>query len=313
MSSVTLEEKLKVLPTAPGVYLHKDDAGKIIYVGKAKNLRNRVRSYFQSSRGHDAKTRELVRRIRDLEFIVTDTEVEALVLESNLIKKHRPRYNVLLKDDKQYPHLKLTVGEPFPRVMITRRIQRDGALYFGPYLPASLARRTIDLINRTFQLRTCDIEIDGKLPRPCLEYHIKRCLGPCVKGLCTPEEYAEAVRDVRMFLEGENRELADEYGARMERASDEMRFEMAAKYRDLRKTVLAVSEQQKMATAADRDVDIFGYYREGARLALQLFTMREGKIVGRREFFWEDLPAEDFDPSSFLSDVLMQYYSSDYV
>src|ERR671929_1017673 len=312
-TALTLEEKLKNLPTSPGVYLHKDDGGRIIYVGKAKNLRNRVRSYFQSGRGHDAKTRELVRRIADLEFIVTDTEVEALVLESNLIKQHKPRYNVLLKDDKQYPHLKLTISEAFPRVMITRRIQRDGSLYFGPFLPASLARRTIDLINRTFQLRTCDIEIDGKLPRPCLEYHIKRCLGPCVKGLCTPEEYGEAVRDVRLFLEGRNRELADEYEARMLKASDEMRFEQAAKYRDLRKVVLAVSEQQKMATTADRDVDIFGYYREGARLALQLFTMREGKIVGRREFFWEDLPVDDFNPSAFLSDVLTQYYSTDYV
>ncbi len=310
---MTLEEKLKNLPTAPGVYLHKDAGGKIIYVGKAKNLRNRVRSYFQAGRGHDVKTRELVRRIVDLEFIVTDTEVEALVLESNLIKQHKPRYNVLLKDDKQYPHLKLTIGEPFPRVMITRKIQRDGALYFGPFLPASLARRTIDLINRTFQLRTCDIEIDGKLPRPCLEYHIKRCLGPCVKGLCTPAEYMESVRDVRLFLEGRNKELAEEYEGRMLRASDEMRFELAAKYRDLRKVVLAVSEQQKMATSAERDVDIFGYYREGARLALQLFTMREGKIVGRREFFWEDLTEEGFDPSAFLSDVLTQYYSTDYV
>jgi excinuclease ABC subunit C len=311
---LTLEEKLKNLPTSPGVYLHKDEGGKIIYVGKAKNLRNRVRSYFQSGRGHDLKTRELVKRIRDLEFIVTDTEVEALVLESNLIKQHKPRYNILLKDDKQYPHLKLTISEAFPRVMITRRIQRDGSLYFGPFLPASLARRTIDLINRTFQLRTCDILIDGKLPRPCLEYHIKRCLGPCVKDLCKPDEYAEAVRDVRMFLEGKNKELADEYGQRMERASEEMRFEMAAKYRDLRKTVLAVSEQQKMAVTQDLDVDIFGFYREGSRLALQLFTMREGKIVGRREFFWEDLASDDsFDPSAFLNDVLTQYYSTDYV
>jgi excinuclease ABC subunit C len=311
---MTLQDKLANLPTSPGVYLHKDDAGKIIYIGKAKNLRNRVRSYFQSGRGHDSKTRQLVSRIADLEFIVTDNEVEALVLESNLIKKHKPRYNVALKDDKQYPHLKLTINEPFPRVMITRRIQRDGSLYYGPFLPASLARRSIDLINRTFQLRTCDIEIDGKLPRPCLEYHIKRCLGPCVKGLCTPEEYAESVRDVKMFLEGRNRELADEYEGRMTRASDEMKFELAAKYRDLRKTVLAVSEQQKMATSPDRDVDIFGYYREGARLALQLFTMREGKIVGRREFFWEDLAADDeFDPASFLGEVLTQYYSTDYV
>src|SRR5918912_4305263 len=308
-----LEEKLSNLPTAPGVYLHKDEAGKIIYVGKAKNLRNRVRSYFQSGRGHDRKTRELVRRICDLEFIVTDTEVEALVLESYLIKQHKPRYNILLKDDKQYPHLKLTINEAFPRVMITRKIQRDGALYFGPYLPASLARRTIDLINRTFQLRTCDIEIDGRLPRPCLEYHIKRCLGPCVRGLCTPAEYQEAVRDVRLLLEGKNKELADTLEARMMQASEEMRYELAAKYRDLLKTVMAIAEQQKMATSPDRDVDIFGYYREGARLALQLFTMREGKVVGRREFFWEDLAEDGFDPSLFLSEVLAQYYSTDYV
>jgi excinuclease ABC subunit C len=310
---VTLTEKLSNLPTTPGVYLHKDETGKIIYVGKAKNLRNRVRSYFQSGRGHDPKTRQLVRRIRDLEFIVTDTEFEALVLESNLIKQYRPRFNVLLKDDKQYPHLKLTINEPFPRVMITRRIQRDGALYFGPFLPAALARRTIDLINRTFQLRTCDIEIDGKLPRPCLEYHIKRCLGPCVKGLCAPADYQEAVRDVRLLLEGKNKELVDMLEARMVKASEEMRYEMAAKYRDLRKTVLAIAEHQKMAISADRDIDIFGYYQESQRLALQLFTMREGKIVGRREFFWEDVAEDGFDPSAFFSDVLAQYYSTDYV
>jgi excinuclease ABC subunit C len=310
---VTLTEKLSNLPISPGVYLHKDESGKIIYVGKAKNLRNRVRSYFQSGRGHDPKTKQLVRRIRDLEFIVTDTEVEALVLESNLIKQYKPRFNVLLKDDKQYPHLKLTINEPFPRVMITRRIQRDGALYFGPFLPAALARRTIDLINRTFQLRTCDIEIDGKLPRPCLEYHIKRCLGPCVKGLCAPADYQEAVRDVRLLLEGKNKELADTLEARMAKASEEMRYEMAAKYRDMRKTVLAIAEHQKMAISADRDIDIFGYYQEAQRLALQLFTMREGKIVGRREFFWEDVTDDGFDPSAFFSDVLAQYYSSDYV
>src|SRR5438477_11982666 len=176
-----------------------------------------------------------------------------------------------------------------------------------------MARRTIDLINRTFQLRTCDIEIDGKAPRPCLEYHIKRCLGPCVKGLCAPAEYQEAVRDVRLLLEGRNTELADKLEARMLHASEEMRYEIAAKYRDLRKTVIKLSEQQKMATTSESDIDIFGYYREGKRLALQLFTMREGDIVGRREFFWEDLPEEDFNPAEFLSEVLAQYYSSDYV
>ena len=309
---MTLAEKLNEIPVSAGVYLYKDSAGKIIYIGKAKRLRSRVRSYFQA-RPFDRKTDALVKQIADVEFIVTDNEVEALILEATLTKKHKPRYNVNLKDDKSYPHLKLTINEPFPKAVITRRIQKDGALYFGPFLPASLARKTIDVINRTFQLRTCDIEIDGKAPRPCLEYHIKRCLGPCVKGLCTPEQYQEAVRDVRLLLEGRNTELADTLEKRMGQASEEQRYEMAAKYRDLRKTVIKLSEQQKMATSPDRDVDIFAYYREGPRLALQLFTMREGHIVGRREFFWEDLPEDDFNPASFLSDVLSQYYSSDYV
>lgn len=311
---MTLDEKLKEIPRAPGVYLHKDARGKIIYIGKAKNLRNRVRSYFQAGRSgefsYGIKTEELVRQIADVEFIVTDNEAEAFTLEASLVKKHQPYFNYKLKDDKSYPHLKLTVNEPFPKCVITRRIQNDGALYFGPFLPASMARRTIDLINRTFQLRTCDIEIDGKAPRPCLEYHIKRCLGPCVKGLCAPEEYQEAVRDVRMLLEGRNTELAGILGERMLHASESMRYEIAAKYRDLRKTVIKLSEQQKMATTSESDIDIFGYYREEKRLALQLFTMREGDIVGRREFFWEDLPEDDFNPASFLSEVLMQYYSS---
>lgn len=316
--TVTLDEKLKEIPRSPGVYLYKNAAGKIIYIGKAKNLRNRVRSYFQAGRStadfsYDLKTSELVRQIADVEIIVTDNEVEAFILEATLVKQHQPYFNYKLKDDKSYPHLKLTINEPFPKCVITRRIQNDGALYFGPFLPASMARRTIDLINRTFQLRTCDIEIDGKAPRPCLEYHIKRCLGPCVKGLCTPAEYQEAVRDVRLLLEGRNTELADQLAERMEQASADMRYELAAKYRDLRKTVIKLSEQQKMATTGESDVDIFGYYREGQRLALQLFTMREGDIVGRREFFWEDLSENDFNPAEFLSEVLAQYYSSDYV
>ncbi len=308
-----LQEKLRTVPVAAGIYLHKNAAGKILYVGKAKNLRNRVRQYFQSSRNQDAKTRRLVRAIADFEFIVVDNEVEALVLESNLIKKHKPRFNILLKDDKSYPHLKLT-NEPFPKVVVTRRIERDGSNYYGPFLPASLARKTLNLVNRAFQLRTCDIEINGKLPRPCLEYHLKRCLGPCVKGLCTQDEYQEASRDVKVLLEGKNKELAKDLEQRMWKFSDEGKFEIAARYRDLHRTIAALGEQQKMATTADRDVDIFGFYREGPRLALQLFTMREGRIVGRREFFWEDLIDDDsFDPSEFLGEVLAQYYSTDYV
>ncbi|MBK9765998.1 MAG: excinuclease ABC subunit UvrC [Chloracidobacterium sp.] len=310
---MTIAEKLKDLPTASGIYIHKNAAGKIIYIGKAKNLRSRVRQYFQSSRNFDPKTRNLVKLIADFEFIVVDNEVEALVLESNLIKKHKPRFNVLLKDDKSYPHLKLT-NEPFPKVVITRRIIRDGSHYYGPFLPAVLARKTLNLVNRAFQLRTCEIEIDGKLPRPCLEYHLKRCLGPCVKGLCSQKEYQEAAADVKTLLDGRNKDLAKSLEARMWFYSEESKFELVAKYRDLHRTVLALSEQQKMATTADMDVDIIGYYREQHRLALQLFTMREGRIVGRREFFWEDLVDDDtFDPSEFMGDVLAQYYSTDYV
>ncbi len=310
---MTLDEKLKQLPTAAGIYIHKNSGGKIIYVGKAKNLRNRVRQYFQSSRSTDWKTRQLHKLIADFEFIVVDSEVEALVLESNLIKKHKPRFNVMLKDDKQYPHLKMT-NEAFPKVVITRKIVKDGSQYFGPMLPASLARRTLDLVNKAFQLRTCDIEIDGRLPRPCLEYHLKRCLGPCVKGLCTQEEYTEAARDVRAVLEGRNKELAADLEKRMWHFSEEGQYELAAKYRDLQRAVIALGEQQKMAYTAERDVDIFGYHREEQRLALQLFTMREGRIVGRREFFWEDLPeGDEFSPSDFFGEVLVQYYSTDYV
>lgn len=309
---MTLDEKIKSLPTDAGVYIHKNSDGKIIYIGKAKNLKNRVRSYFQSGKNHDAKTRELVKRIADFEFIVVDTEVEALVLESNLIKLHKPRYNIMLKDDKQYPHLKVT-KESFPKAVITRKIIKDGASYYGPFLPAALARKALDLINRTFQLRTCDIEINGKLPRPCLEYHLKRCLAPCVKELCKKDEYVEAVRDVKLLLEGKNKELADELEQRMWQFAEKQNYELAAKYRDLRLTVLQLGEQQKMLGSPDRDVDMIGFYREKQRLALQLFTMREGKLVGRREFFWEDLDSESFDASEFLGATLAQYYSTDYV
>jgi excinuclease ABC subunit C len=307
-----LKEKLQELPKKPGVYIHKNDVGKIIYIGKAKNLRNRVRQYFQSSKHKDRKTQRLMKLIADFEFIVVDNEVEALVLEANLVKKHKPKYNVFLKDDKQYPHLKIT-KEDFPKAVITRKLLRDGAKYYGPFLPATLAKKTINLINRTFQLRTCNIEIDGKLPRPCLEYHLKRCLGPCVKSLCSEEVYNEAVKDAALLLDGKNRELADELEARMWLFSERENFEIAAKYRDLAKTVIALEGNQKMATTPDRDVDIFGFYKQDGCLALQLFTMREGKIIGRREFFWEDLDKDDFDVSEFFGEVLAQYYSTDYV
>jgi excinuclease ABC subunit C len=309
---MTLEEKLQNLPTQPGCYLHKNAKGDILYVGKARNLRSRVRQYFQNSRGLDIKTQELVARITDLEFIVTDTEAEALILESNLIKQHKPRFNVRLKDDKSYPHLKLTINEEFPRIFKTRRVEKDGAAYFGPYLPASLADKTVSLINREFQLRTCSdevYELYKRAGRPCMEYQIKRCAGPCQKDLCRPEQYREAANDVLLLLEGKDRELAENLEQRMLKASDELRFEMAAKYRDLLRTVRALSEHQKMMTKYEEDIDIFGYYREANQLSLHLFTMREGRIIGRREFYWEDVSVDDFDPSEFLGAVLEQYYT----
>lgn len=312
MPIMTLDEKLQNLPTDSGCYIHKNHRGDIIYVGKAKNLRNRVRQYFQSSRTMDAKTQELVSRIRDFEIIVTDNEKEALVLESNLIKLHKPKYNVMLKDDKQYPHVCLSVQEDFPRVYKIRKLEKNGALYFGPYLPASLADKTVTLINKEFQLRTCSDEVYEmykRAKRPCMEYQIKRCLAPCQSDLCGKREYKEVTGDVRLLLEGKDKELAASLEARMLKASEELRFEQAAKYRDLLRTMRALHEQQKMMTMPDQDVDIFGYYREGKQIALQLFTMREGKIVGRREFYWEDLPEEDWNPSEFLGEIWEQYYT----
>jgi excinuclease ABC subunit C len=306
-----LREKLKNLPLNPGCYLYKDASGEILYVGKAKSLRHRVRQYFQGSRSQDIKTLQLVAQIADLDIIITDSEMEALVLESNLIKRYKPRFNVLLKDDKQYPHLKLTLNEPHPRVLKVRRIEKDGSLYFGPYLPASLADRICELINREFQLRPCSDEVFQtyhRRGRPCLQYQIKRCMGPCVADLCTQEQYQEAVRDVRKLLEGKNQDLADDLKKRMEHAAEELRFEAAARYRDLIGVVEQLTAVQKMALASDTDIDSFGYYRDGPKLALCLFTMREGRVIGKREFFWEDI-SDDFDPRLFLSEVMTQYYS----
>jgi excinuclease ABC subunit C len=301
---MTLSEKLANLPSQPGCYIYRDKNNKPLYVGKAKNLRNRVRHYFQSS--PDVRLQELVSRIADLELIVTDNEVEALALECNLIKKHKPPFNVLLKDDKQYPHIKIT-KESAPRATIARKILRDGARYYGPFLPVGLAWQTLDLINKNFQLRTCTMPIDGKAERPCLEYHIKRCLGPCVKELCSLEQYDEAVRDVELLLQGKTSDLDAELKQRMLAASEQLRFEAAAKYRDQLKTIQKLGEQQKMMTISGDDIDIFGYHREGRQLALALFTMREGKVVGKREFYWEDIE-EPFEPSVLIGQALKQYY-----
>jgi excinuclease ABC subunit C len=308
-SEIVLQLKIDNLPASPGVYLYKDSDGKIIYVGKALSLRQRVRSYFQESRPFDPKTERLVSEAADLDYIVTDSEVEALILESTLVKNHQPRYNVNLKDDKSFPYLKLTVNEAFPRIFITRRIRRDGALYFGPFLPASYARQTIKLVNKYFKLRTCNLDIDGTLPRPCLDYQMKRCLGPCVTGLCSPEEYARAVDDVKLLLSGKTDELIEELERRMAEAAENLRYEAAAIYRDWIAMVRDISERQKMVLEGHDDTDLFGYYQEGARIALAVFVMRGGRIVGRREYYWEDLIT--FDPADFFSSALKQYYLKD--
>jgi excinuclease ABC subunit C len=301
-----VEDKLANLPAEPGCYLYRDKKGKVIYVGKAKNLRNRVRQYFQAGRLPDIKTGDLVARIADLELFVTDNEIEALALECNLIKKYKPVFNVLLKDDKQYPHIKVT-NEKAPRAVLARKILKDGAKYYGPFLPVSLAHQTLDLINRNFQLRTCTMEIDGKADRPCLEYHIKRCLGPCVKSLCSMDQYTEAVADVKLLLGGETAELEAGLRERMQRASDEQWYERAARYRDQLRTIERLGQQQKMLNITSEDIDIFGYHREDRLLALSLLTMRTGKIVGKREFYWEDI-TEPFDPAAFIGGALKQYY-----
>src|SRR5256714_1084190 len=225
--NVTLEAKLKSIPPGPGVYLYKDSTNLTVYVGKAKSLRNRVRTYFQLSRDLDERKDQMMDAIEDVEFIMTDTEGEALALENNLIKQHQPKYNILLRDDKTYPYIKLTVNEPYPRTMITRRVRKDGALYFGPFFPAGLARKTLKLIERYFLIRNCNIQIDGNRPRPCLPYYIHRCLGPCAAGLTTYDNYQESVKDVRLFLEGRNSDLIKRLTAKMQEASTNEQFELA--------------------------------------------------------------------------------------
>jgi len=304
-----LQSKLDSLPAMPGVYLFKDSQGKTIYIGKAISLRSRVRSYFQERRPSDAKTERLVAEASDLDYIVTDNEVEALILESTLVKKNQPRYNIQLKDDKSFPYLKLTVNEPFPRIFISRRLRKDGALYFGPYLPASYARQTIKLIRKYFKLRSCNLEIDGTLPRPCLDYQMKLCHGPCVEQLCSKGKYARAAEDVKMFLSGKTDQLTRELEGRMSEASENLNYEAAAVYRDWIAMVRDSAERQKMAMEGQEDCDIFGYYQEGSQLALNVFAMRGGRVAGRREFYWEDLVA--FDPSDFFTEALQQYYLQD--
>src|SRR5580698_130059 len=318
-------EKIRTLPTRPGVYLYKNADGEVIYVGKAKNLRSRVRSYLLEASQANAKTGSLMREAVDLDYILVDNEHEALALENNLIKQRKPRFNILLRDDKTYPYVKLTLGDRYPKVFVTRRLRKDGSAYYGPYFPGNLAHRIADLIHRSFLIPSCKVDLSRYYLRPCLQYYIKRCLGPCVEGLTTPEAYREAVRDTQMFLEGRTAELSKSLEERMQTAAISEQFELAAKYRDLLRTVSDLQEKQRIASAENDDADVFGYHFENGMLAVNLFHMRGGKIVDRREFFWEELPelleADDenteksaspgsstFEAGAFFSALLKQLY-----
>ena len=286
-----LYEKIRTLPTQPGVYLYKNAEGVVIYVGKANNLRARVRSYLLESSQADAKTGSLMREAVDLDYILVGNESEALALETNLIKQRKPRFNILLKDDKSYPYVKLTLADRFPKVFVTRRLLKDGAAYFGPYFPSNLAWRVVELIHRSFLIPSCKVDLSRYHPRACLQYYIHRCLGPCVAELTTPEIYASAVRDARLLLEGRHAELERTLTARMTAAAEGQHFEAAAKLRDQLSTIHQLQEKQRAATAEQGDdTDVFGYHFEDGSLAVNLFHVRAGKIVDRREFFWEDLP-----------------------
>jgi excinuclease ABC subunit C len=289
-----LLQKIRTLPLRPGVYLYKNAEGEVIYVGKAKNLRARVRSYFQEGVGEaDAKTGTLLREAVDVEYIVVDNNREALALENNLIKQKKPRFNILLRDDKTYPYIKLTLAERYPRVYVTRRLRKDGSIYYGPYFPGNLAYRIVDLIHRSFLVPSCKVDLARYHLRPCLQYYIKRCLGPCVQDLTTPQAYQEAVRDVQLLLEGRQTDLSKSLRGRMDRAAQDQEYERAARYRDMISTVSQLQEKQRIAAAEGDDMDVFGYHFENEMLAVNVFHMRGGKVLDRREFFWEELPPQD--------------------
>ena len=329
-----LIEKIRTLPTQPGVYLYRNAEDEVIYVGKAKNLRSRVRSYFLAAAQANAKTGSLMREAVDLEYILVGNEAEALALENNLIKQRKPRFNILLRDDKTYPYVKLTMKDRFPKILVTRHVRKDGGVYYGPYFPGSLAYRIVDLVRRTFLLPSCKIDLSRDHTRPCLQYYIHRCLGPCVATLTTPQIYKEAVRDAQLLLEGHSAELEKSLHERMQTAAAAEQFEQAARYRDMLSTIDQLQEKQRIASASGDDADVFGFHFENGMLAVNLFHLRDGRIVDRNEFFWDDLPefpdvmteeageespaleetvnaqevSADFHPGAFFSALLKQRY-----
>ena len=306
---MALQDKLETLPPQPGIYLFKNRKGKTIYVGKAKSLRHRVRSYFQHYKSLGIKTETLLREIADIEYIATDNDVEAVILENSVIKKEKPKFNVMLRDDKNFPYLKLTVNEEYPRLYLVRRVLPDGALYYGPFIPASLARRTMRLISRHFLIRRCRYSVGKKKVPPCIDLQIHRCLGPCVPGLTTKEEYRAAVEDVRLFLEGKTAELMKSLREKMERAAAREQFEQAAYYRDTLRTVEGLTLKQKIVFTTLAEEDFFGYHMEGNQAVLQVFNLRQGVVVGRKEYYWDEpLP---IDEEEFITAMVKQYYHSD--
>ncbi|HXH81569.1 MAG TPA: excinuclease ABC subunit UvrC, partial [Candidatus Tectomicrobia bacterium] len=302
---MSLEDTLARLPDRPGVYLYRDAKGQVIYVGKAASLRSRVRSYFQDSRAPDPKTDALVRQIADLEIIVTDNELEALMLEANLVRKHRPRYNIILRDDKHYPFLRLTTNEEFPRLLVARRVQNDGATYYGPFYPATAMRETLKLTRQLFPLRTCSITIDGRLERPCIQYAIHRCNAPCT-GWETREGYARTVRDVQRFLEGRDDEIARRLTDEMEQAAAELKFERAAVLRDQIQALNTVRERQKIISTEPVDQDVIGVVRQGNDACVELFFVRRGRLVGREAFFFDRVAG--WADGEIVSAFLRQFY-----
>lgn len=304
----TLQSKLDHLPAQPGVYLFKNAKGDILYIGKAAVLAHRVRSYFQRSGDHHPKTALLVDHITDLEIIVTRSELEALILESNLIKQHRPRFNVVLRDDKQYPYLRLPIREDFPRFSIVRRVQKDGALYYGPYTPAGALRETLKIIKRAFPLATCKIDIDGTAERACIEFEIKRCMAPCT-GNQSKEDYHKIVKQVRQFLEGRDHELLDELRAQMESAAEREAFEEAARLRDRLFKIQRTLEKQRITQIASVDQDVIGLARRGEAVDLQLLFVRGGLLIGRKDFYWPT--GADTADEELVVSTIEQFYNKD--
>lgn len=302
-----IQEELKKLPDKPGVYIMKDKSDEIIYIGKAISLRNRVRQYFQSARNQGLKVRSMVSHIKEFEYIMVDNEVEALVLEANLIKKHRPKYNILLRDDKQYPYIKVTLNEKYPRVIKTRQVKKDGCKYFGPYPSATAVNESIDVLHDIYPIRTCKLNLEKNLGnfRPCLNYYIGKCNAPCL-GKVDEDEYMEMIKEIIQFLDGKNLSLMDSIEEKMIEASSKMEFEKASVYRDQLNSLKTLQEEQKIVTANEIDQDIIAMARGIEEVCVQVFFVRSGKIIGREHFIMEDNFRED--RGEILSSFIKQFY-----